>query len=211
VDWNLALGLGGIALGVATYVLGKRAGQRTEEAIRGDFAGMPRQVAEAVTSMLDGVSRPPTPDDPDRGWEAQLPATTGSARINPDGSYATLVELPYGAHSALLLAFEDTGDPSTRVRVIGTVTNGTGARFHLREASDGGPHEVVTLDHIRPIDFSRSMAEMPVQTVYYRLIEDGFVEAGRGEVYDGSGAQAWDIPKSVEPFLSPQWISEVRS
>jgi hypothetical protein len=122
-----------------------------------------------------------------------------------------LLEVPYGAHSAVLLALEDTEDPRTRVRILGVATNGTGARFHVRETTDGAAHEVVTLDHIEPLDFERSMAEMPVQTVYYRLTADGFTEVGRGEVYDGAGVLAWDIPRSVQPFLSPEGIKQVRS
>jgi hypothetical protein len=158
--------------------------------------------------MLDSVAEPPTPSDPDRGWEAQLPATFGWAPILPGTDLnGLLVEAPYGAHSAVLLALDDEDD--RRFRLCGAVTNGTGGRFHVREASDGSGHEVVTLDHISPLRMDRSMATMPSQLVYYRLTDDGFVEVGRGEVYDHVEAGC-DIPRAVEPFLDPEWIRQQR-
>lgn len=125
---------------------------------------------------------------------------------------ALLVEFPYGAHSAVLLALEDTfvDKRDDRISLCGVVLNGTGARFHVREASDGMSHEVVTLDYVRPLRDDRSLAEMPTQAVYYRLTEDGFIEVGRGEVYDAVDA-AWDIPRAVEPFLDPEWLRKQRS
>lgn len=71
-------------------------------------------------------------------------------------------------------------------------------------------HEVVTLDYVRPLRDDRSLAEMPTQAVYYRLAEDGLVEVGRGEVYDGVQAP-WNIPRAVEPFLDPEWVRKQRS
>jgi hypothetical protein len=79
-----------------------------------------------------------------------LPAAAGWASINEDDTATTLVEFPYGAHGALLLALDDTS-PSTRVRIIGAATNSTDAPFHVRETSDRAGHEVVTLDHIMPL------------------------------------------------------------
>jgi hypothetical protein len=109
----------------------------------------------------------------------------------------------------VLLALEDVGVHDEGLRLCGVVTNGTGARFHVREASDGTGHEVVTLDYVRPLREDRSFAEMPTQTVYYRLTAHGFVEAGRGDLYDAAEA-AWDIPRAVEPFLAPDWVRQQR-
>jgi hypothetical protein len=210
---ELGIGIAGVVLGVVTYVLGVRSGKRTEEAIREDVAAVPGRTAEVVSSILDSVAEPPTPRDPDRGWQMQYPATFGSAPILPSTERnALLVEFPYGAHSAVLLALEDTfGDDSDdRIRLHGVVLNGTGARFHVREASDGTRHEVVTLDYVRPLRDDRSLAEMPTQAVYYHLTETGFVEVGRGEVYDAAEAP-WAIPRAVEPFLDPEWVRKQRS
>lgn len=206
---ELALGVAGIALGVVTYLLGMRSGKRTERAIRDDVAAVPQTTAEAVSTMLDSIAEPPAPDDPDRGWDAQYAATFGFAPLlASDAGNTLLVEFPYGAHSAVLLALEDSlfdKDVRKRITLRGSVMNGTGSRFHVREASDGTGHEVVTLDYVKPLRDDRSFAEMPTQAVYYRLREDGFHEVGRGDVYDAVEA-AWDIPRAVEPFLSPEWI-----
>lgn len=210
---ELGLGIAGLLLGVITYLLGVRSGKRTEGAIRAEVAAVPQRTAEVVTSMLDRVAEPPRPSDPDRGWQIQYPATFGFAAILPDSDdNALLIEFPYGAHSAVLLALEDDimsgrHDP---ISLRGVAMNGTGARFHVREASDGSGSEVVTLDYVRPLREDRSFAEMPTQTVYYRLGEHGFAEAGRGDIYDPIEA-AWDIPRSVEPFLDPAWVEEQRS
>ena len=120
-----------------------------------------------------------------------------------------LVEFPFGAHSVVLLALDDDYDGDSRFRLIGVATNGTGARFHVREASNGGGREVVTLDYVRPLTEGRSFAEMPTQAVYYRLDRDGFQEVGRGEVFDPVEAP-WDVPRAIEPFLDPAWLLEHR-
>ena len=56
------------------------------------------------------------------------------------------------------------------------------------------------------------MAEMPGPD---RLlpVKHGWLhrEVALGEAYDSTGALAWDIPRSVEPFLSTEWIKQVRS
>lgn len=210
---ELSLGVGGLLLGVITYVLGVRSGKRTERTIREDVAAVPQRTAEVFTSMLDRVAEPPRPSDPDRGWEIQYPATFGFAEILPDSDdNALLIEFPYGAHSAVLLALEDDlmSERDDPIILRGVLMNGTGARFHVREASDGSGSEVVTLDYVRPLREDRSFAEMPTQTVYYRLGEQGFVEAGRGDIYDPVDA-SWDIPRSVAPFLDPAWVKEHRS
>jgi hypothetical protein len=211
---ELGLGVGGIALGILTYVLGVRSGRRTEKAIRTDVAAVPELTARVVAGMLESVAEPPRPDDPDRGWEVQYPATFGFAPLLPSETGNTLlVEFPYGAHSGVLLALEDSlfdTDHRNRIRLRGSVMNGTGARFHVREASDGSHAEVVTLDYVLPLRDDRSMAEMPTQAVYYRLLEAGFQEVGRGEIYDSVEAP-WDIPRAVEPFLSPDWVRQQRS
>lgn len=210
---ELGLAIGGLLLSVITYVLGVRSGKRTELAIREDVAAVPQLTAQVVTSMLDRVADPPRPSDPDRGWQVQYPATFGFAAILPDtDDNALLIEFPYGAHSAVLLALEDDlmSERDDRMTLRGVVMNGTGSRFHVREASDGSGSEVVTLDYVRPLREDRCLADMPTQTVYYRLGEQGFVEAGRGDVYDSVDA-AWDIPRAVEPFLAPGWVRKQRS
>lgn len=209
VELGLAIAIAGIVLSVITYILGLRSGKRTERAIRQDVAAVPQRTAEVVSSMFQSVAEPPTPSDPDRGWEIQYPATFGFAPILPGADdNALLVEFPYGAHSAVLLALEDSllaEDHRERLTLRGVLMNGTGARFHVRESSDGTGREVVTLDHVRPLRKDRSFAEMPTQAVYYRLTANGFVEVGRGDVYDPVDA-AWDIPRAVEPFLDPAWV-----
>jgi hypothetical protein len=77
----------------------------------------------------------------------------------------------------------------------------------VREASDGSAHEIVTLDHVRPLRPERSFATMPVQAVYYRLTDSGVEEVGRGEIYDGED-EPWKIPRAIEPFLDPTWVRE---
>jgi hypothetical protein len=206
-----AIGVGGIALSVVTYVLGTRTSKRTERAIRDDVAAVPHMTAEAVSTMFDSVGDPPGSDDPDRGWESQYAATFGFAPLLPSDTGDTLlVEFPYGAHSGVLVALEDTlfdEDVRKRIRLRGSVMNGTGARFHVREASDATGHEVVTLDYVNPLREGRALATMPTQAVYYRLRDDGFNEVGRGQVYDPVEAP-WDIPRAVEPFLSPEWVRQ---
>lgn len=195
-----------------TYFLGVRKGVHSERAIRSDVAALPERTAHALTSMFEQVGTVPR-DDPDRGWEAEFRATSGWAPMLPDrDENALLIEVPYGAHSARLLALEDGAGDDGRYELVlrGIVGNGTGARFHVREASDGGAHEVVTMDYVNPLLEDRSLAEMPTQAVYYRLGPHGFVETGRGEVYDSAGPAAWDIPRSVEPFLDPDWVREQR-
>ena len=71
-------------------------------------------------------------------------------------------------------------------------------------------HEVVTLDYVRPLRDDRCFADMPTQAVYYRLGKGGFIEVGRGDVYDAVDAP-WDIPRAIEPFLDPHWVAEQRS
>jgi hypothetical protein len=214
VELGLAIGIAGIVLSAMTYILGVRSGERAERAIRQDVAAVPQRTAEVVSSMFESVAEPPTPDDPDRGWETQYSATFGFAPILPGADdNALLVEFPYGAHSAVLLALEDSvfaEDHRERLTLRGVVMNGTGARFHVREASDGTGREIVTLDYVRPLREDRSFAEMPTQAVYYRLTPDGFVEVGRGDVYDTVDT-AWDIPRAVEPFLDPAWVREQRA
>jgi hypothetical protein len=202
---ELGLGVAGILLSVLTYVLGVGSGKRSERAIRDDVAAVPHRTAEVVTSMLDSVTRPPRPDDPDRGWNFQIPATFGFAPVLPDTDQnAYLVEFPVGAHSATLLAL-DHGEGELELR--GSISNGTGARFHVRESSDGSSHEVVTLDYVRPLREDRGLANMPTQTVYYRMTGSGFVEVGRGDEFDPVDAP-WAIPRAVEPFLDPAWLRE---
>ena len=181
--------------------------------IREEVAAVPQLTADVVTSMLDRVAGPPRPTDPDRGWQMQFPATFGLAGILPDADdNALLVEFPYGAHSAVLLALEDhlMGERDDRMTLRGVAGNGTGARFHVREASDSSGHEVVTLDYVQPLRDDRCFADMPTQAVYYRLAKQGFVEVGRGDVYDAVDAP-WDIPRAVEPFLDPDWVAKQRS
>jgi hypothetical protein len=147
--------VGGIVLGVLTYALGTRSGKRTERAIRDDVAAVPQITAQVTSTMLDSVAEPPRSDDPDRGWEFQYAATFGYAPLLPRDTGSTLlVEFPYGAHSAVLLALEDSlfdEDVRKRISLRGSVMNGTGSRFHVREASDGTGHEVVTLDYVQPL------------------------------------------------------------
>lgn len=210
---ELGLGIAGIMLSVITYVLGLRSGKRTERTIRQDVAAVPQRTAEVVSSMFESVAQAPTPNDPDRGWQTQYPATFGFAPILPGtDENALLVEFPYGAHSAVLLALDDNlfaENDSERLTLLGVVMNGTGARFHVREASNGTGREIVTLDYVRPLREDRSFADMPTQTVYYQLTLDGFAEVGRGDVYDAVDA-AWDIPRAVEPFLDLTWVREQR-
>lgn len=204
---ELGLGIGGLLLSLVTYALGVRSGKQTERAIRMDVASIPDRTAEVVTSVLQQVSDPPRPDDPDRGWKAQYAATFGYAPVLPrTADNALLIEFPYGAHSAVLLALKDDGVHDHKLRLLGIASNGTGARFHVRETSDGSGQEVVTLDCVKPWREDRCFAEMPTQPVYYRLLgDDGFREVGRGEVYD-SLESPWAIPRAVEPFLDPEWV-----
>lgn len=164
--------------------------------------------------MLESVAEPPRRDDPDRGWLSQYAATAGHAALQLEGDVnVLLVEFPYGAHSAGLIALHDAflmEGRAMRYELLGSLINGTGARFHVREASDESGHEVVTLDYVEPLRDDRPLATMPTQTVYYRLRGDGFIEVGRGEVYDSLDAP-WDIPRAVEPFLSPEWVKQQRT
>lgn len=161
--------------------------------------------------MFDSVAEPPSPDDPDRGGGSQYAATFVFAPLLPsDTGNALLVEFPYGAHSGVLLALEDSlFDEDVRKRMLlrGSVMNGTGARFHVREASDGTGHEVLKLDYVKPLHDGRALVNMPTQTVYCRLRDDGFHEVGRSEIYDPEEAP-WDIPRAVEPFLSLEWVRQ---
>jgi hypothetical protein len=210
---ELLLSAGGVVFGFVTYLLGRRAGKHSELAIRREVAAVPERTAEVLESIISTVSEPPRTDDPDRGWETQFTATAGFAPVLPtDQSHAVLVEFPYGAHSAVLLALRDviSTEHQDSFALCGVVMNGTGARFHVRESSDERGHEVVTLDYIRPLRDDRPLAEMPTQTVYYRLGDDGFTETGRGNVYDPVEAP-WDIPRAVEPFLDPAWVRKQRS
>lgn len=210
---ELALGIAGLVLAVLLYLLGVWSGRKSEETIRDEVAAVPSLTATAVSSMLETVSDLPSPEDHDRGWEAQYAATFGYAPLLAGGDGGVLlVEYPYGAHSAVLIALHDNlFEPDVRNRIMfkGSVMNGTGARFHVREANDGSRHEVVTLDYVQPLREDRSFADMPTQAVYYQLEAEGFEEVGRGAVYDSVEAP-WDIPRSVEPFLAKEWIREQR-
>lgn len=169
---------------------------------------MTQGVMSRVESVFSGDER----SEPDRGWAVQYAATFGFAALIPDATEnALLVEFPYGAHSAVFLVLRDAlfGSHRERIELEGVLMNGTGARFHVRESSDGRTQEVVTLDYVQPLLEGRAFAEMPTQAVYYRLERGGFVEVGRGDVYDPVEAP-WDIPRAIEPFLDPDWIREQR-
>jgi hypothetical protein len=138
------------------------------------------------------------------------PAASQRSATANGGRNGLLVEFPYGAHSAVLIALEDPDVHHGGLLLRGVVTNGTGARFHVRESSDGTAHEVVTLDYVRPLRDDRALVNMPTQPVYYRLTDTGFVEVGRGAVYDPD-EDPWNIPRAVEPFLDPAWVRQQRA
>ena len=157
--------------------------------------------------MVQNVAREGAPSETGakRGWIMEYEATVGYADLTGAGPpYQLLVEFPVGAHSAALLAFEEEV-VGGHVTLLGQITNGVGASFHVRDSAGGGA-EIVTLNYVEPLLDGRSLAEMPTQTVYYRYNRTDFVEVGRGETYDPH--EPYDIPRSVRPFLSPEWVAE---
>lgn len=177
------------------------------EGIREDLATLPRTTASLIGQIFQDVAREAAPSGSNakRGWEMEYEATVGYADVLGGGPpYQLLVEFPVGAHSAALLAFEEDV-MAGHVKLLGQITNGVGASFHVREAPGGGA-EIVTLNYVEPLLDDRAFADMPTQTVYYRYDGTEFVEVGRGEVYDPR--EPYNIPRSVRPFLSPEWVAE---
>jgi hypothetical protein len=167
---------------------------------------LPELTAERVQSIFDLVPDQGADDDP-RGWETAWQGRVGYANLTGrEWGNDLLVEYGFGAHSAALLVLRHEG--FDELEMLGAVFNGTGHRFHVRERSGGGGAEVVTLDYVEPLWDDRSLADMPVQPVYYRWQGGTFIETGRGEAWDP--LELWSVPPSVLPLLNRRGLEEAR-
>lgn len=190
--FDVAIGVGGIALSIVLFFVGERRGRRSMQA--------------SVSHALTIASQLPASRSGPQGIlpRIEFPAAIGYVEVTGDGNRQVLLMYGTGAHATALKIFGRVGDPGGEVAQLGQLVTGTGAAFQVGDFDNDGRVEIATLHYDEAALEGRPLVDAPLQPIYYRWDGTTFAKIGRGETWDPRLEN--DPPEHVAPFLrAPTW------